>query len=43
MLSEDELSDYQEFFDNNQRLRELLREPEELALAIVEADQRSTP
>jgi hypothetical protein len=39
-LSEDELADYQVFFDNNRRLRELMKELEELGLAIVESDHR---
>jgi hypothetical protein len=41
LLSEDELADYQGFFDNDRRLKELVKELEELGLAIVEADHRS--
>jgi hypothetical protein len=40
-LSEDELSRYQVFFDNNRRLRELMKELEELGLAIVEGESRT--
>ena len=41
LLSEDELADYQGFFDNDRRLKELLKELEELGLTIFEADHRS--
>jgi hypothetical protein len=41
LLSEEELADYQGFFDNERRLKELLKELEELGLTIVEADHRS--
>jgi hypothetical protein len=41
LLSEDELADYQGFFDNDRRLKELLKELQELGLTIVEADHRS--
>jgi hypothetical protein len=41
LLSEEELADYQRFFDNDRRLKELLKELEELGLKIVEADHRS--
>ena len=41
LLSEDELADYQGFFDNDRRLKELLKELEELGLKIFEADHRS--
>jgi len=40
ILSEDELSDYQGFFDNDRRLKELVRELEALGLDIVETDSR---
>ena len=39
-LSDDQLADYGDWFDNQRRLRELLRQLEELSLAIVEADPR---
>lgn len=42
LLSDDQLSDYQVFFDNDRRLKRLLHELEELGLALVEADPRST-
>ena len=34
------LADYQPWFDNHRRLRELVTELEELSLAIAEADPR---
>lgn len=40
LLSEDQLDDYQVFFDNHRRLKELLHELEELSLSIVEGDPR---
>lgn len=42
LLSEDQLTDYQELFDNHRRLKELVHELEELSLAIVERDERWT-
>lgn len=39
-LSEDQLADYQAFFDNARRLRDLLDELEALSLAMVESDPR---
>ena len=39
-LSDDQLADYSDWFDNQRRLRALLAELEELSLAIVEADPR---
>ena len=39
-LSEDQLADYQAFFDNARRLRRLIDELETLSLAIVESDPR---
>jgi Family of unknown function (DUF6788) len=40
ILTDDQLADYQPWFDNNRRLRELMAELEELSLAIAEADPR---
>jgi hypothetical protein len=40
ILSDDQLADYQPWFDNHRRLRELIAELEELSLAIAEADPR---
>ena len=40
ILSDDQLADYQPWFDNHRRLRELIAELEELSLAITEADPR---
>lgn len=40
LLSEDQLADYQIFFDNHRRLKELVHELEDLAVAIVDADPR---
>ena len=39
-LSDDQLADYGGWFDNQRRLRQLLRQLEELSLAIVETDPR---
>jgi len=39
-LSDDQLADYRDWFDNQRRLRQLLHQLEELSLAIVEADPR---
>ena len=39
-LTDDQLADYQRWFDNHRRLRELIAELETLALAITEADPR---
>jgi len=39
-LSDDQLADYSDWFDNQRRLRALLTELEELSLAIVDADPR---
>ena len=39
-LTDDQLTDYQPWFDNHRRLRELIAELETLALAIAEADPR---
>ena len=36
----DQLADYQPWFDNHRRLRELVAELEELSLAIADADPR---
>jgi len=40
ILSDDQLADYQPWFDNHRRLRELVAELEALSLAITEADPR---
>jgi hypothetical protein len=40
LLSEEQLGDYQEMFDNHRRLKELVHEIEELSVAIVERDPR---
>lgn len=42
MLSADQVAEYQEWFDNRKRLRELVAELEALSLSIVEADPRSS-
>jgi len=39
-LSDDQLADYGDWFDNQRRLRQLLQQLEALSLAIVEADPR---
>jgi hypothetical protein len=40
ILSEEQLGDYQELFDNHRRLKALVHELEALSLSIVEADPR---
>ena len=40
ILTDDQLADYQPWFDNHKRLRELIAELENLSLAIAEADPR---
>ena len=40
ILTDDQLADYQPWFDNHKRLRQLITELEELSLAIAEADPR---
>ena len=40
ILTDDQLADYGPWFDNHQRLRELIAELEALSLAIAEADPR---
>src|SRR3974377_1368989 len=40
ILTDDQAADYQPWFDNHRRLRELIAELEELSLAIAEADPR---
>jgi len=42
ILTDDQLADYQPWFDNHRRLRELIAELEELSLAIAEADPAGT-
>jgi uncharacterized protein DUF6788 len=39
-LSDDQLADYQPWFDNHRRLRELIAELEALSQAIADADPR---
>ena len=41
MLSPDQVADYQAWFDNRKRLRELVGELEALGLSVVEADPRT--
>jgi hypothetical protein len=40
ILSDDQLADYQPWFDNHRRLRELVAELEQLSLEIAENDPR---
>jgi hypothetical protein len=40
ILSDDQLADYQDWFDNQRRLRALITELEAISLAITEADPR---
>jgi hypothetical protein len=40
LLTEEQLDDYQAFFDNHRRLKELVHELESLSLAIVDDDRR---
>jgi hypothetical protein len=40
-LSPEQVADYQEWFDNERRLRALVHELEELSLSVVEADPRT--
>jgi hypothetical protein len=40
ILSDQQLADYQPWFDNHKRLRELITELEEISLAVTEADPR---
>jgi hypothetical protein len=40
ILTDERLADYQPWFDNHRRLRELVAELEALSLAIAEADPR---
>lgn len=42
LLSEDQQADYQVMFENTRRVREALRQLEEIGLDIVERDRRST-
>jgi hypothetical protein len=41
MLSPDQVADYQEWFDNRRRLRELVGELETLGLSVIAADPRT--
>jgi hypothetical protein len=40
ILSDEQLADYDPWFDNCKRLRELIAELEEISLAVTEADPR---
>jgi hypothetical protein len=40
ILTEDQLDEYETYFENHKRLKELVRELEDLSLAIVEQDPR---
>jgi hypothetical protein len=40
ILTDNQLADYQPWFDNHKRLRELITELEALSLAVAEADPR---
>jgi hypothetical protein len=40
ILTDDQLADYQQWFDNQRRLRALIAELEALSLAITDADPR---
>lgn len=41
MLSPELVADYQEWFDNRRRLRELTHELEELSIGVIDEDPRS--
>jgi hypothetical protein len=41
VLSAEQVEEYREWFNNERRLRALLRELEELSLAVVDADPRT--
>jgi hypothetical protein len=41
MLTPDQVADYQVWFDNRRRLRELTRQLEELSMSVVDADART--
>jgi hypothetical protein len=41
MLSPEQVAEYQEWFDNRKRLRELVGELEDLGLDIIETDPRA--
>jgi hypothetical protein len=41
MLSAEQVADYQEWFENRRRLRDLTHELEELSIAVVDEDRRS--
>ena len=43
ILTEDQLADYQPWFDNHRRLREVLAELQELTLQIVDPGPRRQP
>ncbi len=40
ILTEDQLDEYESYFENHKRLKELVRELEDLSLAIVDRDPR---
>jgi hypothetical protein len=41
MLSAEQVADYQEWFDNERKLRELIAEFEALGVEVIESDPRS--
>ncbi|MHB8463703.1 MAG: DUF6788 family protein [Acidimicrobiales bacterium] len=43
LLTEDQLASYQTLFENHRRLKDLVRQLEELSVAIVERDPRWKP
>lgn len=43
LLSEEQFAEYQPYFDNHRRLKELVHEIEQASLAIVDADPRWRP
>jgi hypothetical protein len=43
LLNQDQLDDYQPWFDNHRRLKELVHQIEQLSLDIVDADDRRNP
>ncbi len=40
LLGDEQLHDYQDLFDNHRRLKELVRQLEDLSLSVVERDPR---
>jgi hypothetical protein len=41
VLSAEQVADYQEWFDNRKRLRDLVHELEALGVSAIEADERT--